>query len=88
MNNTAETDFFGFPKVKWLHLTGEVDKSVRCARQVFSGQSYSTNKKVDFFDNSVYKYLISCKMPKSRPCKVNNGFLLNLSAASCRYGSK
>ena len=28
MNNTAENDFFGFPKVKWLHLTGEVDKSV------------------------------------------------------------
>ena len=23
MNNTAETDFFGFPKVKWLHLTDE-----------------------------------------------------------------
>jgi len=29
MNNTVENDFFGFPKVKWLHLTGEVDKSVR-----------------------------------------------------------
>jgi len=23
-----KNDFFGFPKVKWLHLTGEVDKSV------------------------------------------------------------
>ena len=21
--------FFGFPKVKWLHLTGEMDKSVK-----------------------------------------------------------
>jgi len=29
MNYTVENDFFGFPKVKWLHLTGEVDKSVR-----------------------------------------------------------
>jgi len=24
MNNTAENDFFGFPKVKWIYLTGEV----------------------------------------------------------------
>jgi len=23
MNNTVENDFFGFPKVKWLHLTGD-----------------------------------------------------------------
>jgi len=29
MNDTVENDFFGFPKAKWLHLTGEVDKSVR-----------------------------------------------------------
>jgi len=28
MNNTAENDFFRFPKVKWLHLTGDLDKSV------------------------------------------------------------
>jgi len=28
MKNTVENDYFGFPKVKWLHLTGEVDKSV------------------------------------------------------------
>ena len=28
-NNTVENDFVGFPKVKWLHLTGEMDKSVR-----------------------------------------------------------
>jgi len=32
-----KNDFFEFPKVKWLHLTGEVDKSVRCSCQVFSG---------------------------------------------------
>ena len=36
MNNTVENDFFGFPKVKWLHLTGEVDKSVRFSYQIFS----------------------------------------------------
>jgi len=29
--------FFGFSKVKWLHLTGEVDKSVRFTCQIFSG---------------------------------------------------
>ena len=37
MSDTAENDFFGFPKVKCLHLTGEVDKSVRCSCQIFSG---------------------------------------------------
>jgi len=37
MKNTAENDFFGFHKVKWLHLTGEVDKSVRFLYQIFSG---------------------------------------------------
>jgi len=29
MNNTVEKDFFGFPKLKWIHLTGDVDKSVK-----------------------------------------------------------
>jgi len=32
-----KNDFFGFPKVKRLHLTGEVGKSVRCSCQIFSG---------------------------------------------------
>jgi len=36
MNNNVENDVFGFPKVKWLHLTGEVDKSVSCSCQIFS----------------------------------------------------
>jgi len=31
-----KNDFFGFPKVKWLRLTGEVDKSVKCWCQIFS----------------------------------------------------
>jgi len=29
--------FFGFPKVKWLHLTGEMDKSVSGLYQISSG---------------------------------------------------
>jgi len=40
MNNTVEHDFFEFPKGKMargLHLTGEVDKSVRFSCQIFSG---------------------------------------------------
>jgi len=54
--------FFGFPKVKWLHLTGEVDKSVRYLCQIFSGFNIPKlikigqfltellkNKKVDVF---------------------------------------
>jgi len=35
MNNNV--DFCGFPKVKCLHLTGEVDKSVTCSCRIFSG---------------------------------------------------
>jgi len=29
MKNNIKNDFFGFLKVKWLDLTGEVDKYVR-----------------------------------------------------------
>jgi len=36
MKNTVENDYFGFPKVKWLHLTGEVDKSVIFPSTFFS----------------------------------------------------
>jgi len=43
MNNTVENDFFGFPKVKWLHLTGEVD-SLSLKLLNFS-QSYSKIKR-------------------------------------------
>jgi len=31
-----KNDFFGFPKVKWLHLTGEVDKNIRYSSEIFS----------------------------------------------------
>jgi len=37
MNNTVENDLFQFLKVKWLHLRGGVDKSVRFSRQIFLG---------------------------------------------------
>jgi len=37
MNNAVENDFFEFPKVKWLHMSGEMDKSVRFLFQIFSG---------------------------------------------------
>ena len=37
MNNNVENDFSGFPKVKRPHVTGEVDKFVRCSCQMFSG---------------------------------------------------
>jgi len=59
VNNNVEK-WLGFLKVKWLRLTDEVNKSVRCSCQIFSifnipkiikiGQflkSYSRNKKVD-----------------------------------------
>jgi len=36
MNNTAENDFLGFPKVKWLHYTGEVGKCTIYRCQIFS----------------------------------------------------
>jgi len=64
-----KNDFFEFPKVKWLHLTVEVDKSVRCSCQIFSGfnilkllksvnfsQSYSKNKKVDVLGDTGYYF--------------------------------
>ena len=52
--------FFGLPKVKWLHLTGEVDKSISSSCQIFSAfkkllksvnflKSYSKKKKVGVF---------------------------------------
>jgi len=34
MNKTVENDIFGFSEVKWLHLTAEVDKSVRRLCQI------------------------------------------------------
>ena len=36
MNNTAENDFFGFLKVKWLQYTGNVGKCTSYQCQIFS----------------------------------------------------
>ena len=50
MNNTVENDFFGFPKLKWLHLTNEMDKSVRLSSDIFSGFSMQKSlKSVDIW---------------------------------------
>jgi len=49
MNNNAENDFFGFSKVKWLHLTGVVDKSVRCSCEIFSGFNTPKIIKIGYF---------------------------------------
>ena len=46
MNNTVKSDFFGFPKEKWLHLTGEVDKCVRYSCQFFSGFNVAKTIKI------------------------------------------
>ena len=40
MNNNVENAFSGFPKVKWLHLTDEVEKSVRWSCHIFSAFTY------------------------------------------------
>jgi len=32
-----KNDYFGFPNVQWLHLTGEMDEWVRYSCQIFSG---------------------------------------------------
>ena len=41
---------FGFLKVKWLYLTGEVDKSVSFSCQIFSGFNIPKSlKSVNFF---------------------------------------
>jgi len=46
-----KNDFFGFPKVKWLRLKGEVDKSVRCSWQIFSGFNIPKVITIGYFDS-------------------------------------
>jgi len=55
MNNNAENDFFGFSKVKWLHLTGVVDKSVRCSCQIFSGFNTPKIIKIGYFLTELFE---------------------------------
>jgi len=55
MINAVESDFFGFPKVKWLHLTGKMHKSVRCSCQIFLG--FNLTKSLKSVNLSVAGYL-------------------------------
>jgi len=57
MNNTVENDFLGFPKVKWLHLAGEVDKSVRFSCQIFSEFNVPKIIKIGYFLTELFKKL-------------------------------
>jgi len=51
-----KNDFFGFPKVKWLHLTGEVDKSVRYIHVKFSQDfTYQNYFNQLIFDRDIQK---------------------------------
>jgi len=47
--------FFGFPKVKWLHLTGEVDKSVRVHVKFSPDLTYQKVLKSVNFDRVIQK---------------------------------
>ena len=55
MHNTVENDFFGFPKVKWIHLTGEMDKSVRFHVKIFSGFYIPNHSNRLIFDRVIQK---------------------------------
>jgi len=61
MNNTVEKDFFGFPKLKWIHLTGDVDKSVKkitinvTKSQIFPGFNVPKIIKIGWFLKELFK---------------------------------
>ena len=55
MNYNAESDFFAFPDVKWLHLTGGVDKSVRYSCQFFYDLTYRKLSNSVIFDRVIQK---------------------------------
>jgi len=50
-----ENAFFGFPKVKWLHLTGEMDKSVRLSCEIFSRFNTPKIIKISEFLTKLFK---------------------------------
>ena len=73
-----KNDLFGFPKVKFRHLTGEVDTSFKVLCQIFSGfnipkiikivnfwQSYSKNKQVDVLGTQCILGLIEAATDES-----------------------
>jgi len=55
MNNNIENNFFGFPKVKWLHKTREVDKSVSYSCKIFSGFDVQKLIKIGLFLTKLLK---------------------------------
>jgi len=54
-NNVEKMTFFAFPKVKWLHLTGEVNKCVKRSCQIFSGFSTPKIIKISQFLTELFK---------------------------------
>jgi len=54
MNNNIEMTF-EFPKVKCLHLTGEVDKSVTCSCQILSRFNIPKIIKINNFLTELFK---------------------------------
>jgi len=80
--------FFGFPKVKWLHVTGEVYKSVKFSCQIFAGFNMPKIIKIGqflrvrliqeikggrFFSDTVYMYmLIGLVRSMSKPKKIKS----------------
>jgi len=46
---------FGFPKVQWLHLTGGMDKSVRCSCQIISGFNVLKISKIGYFVTELFE---------------------------------
>ena len=56
LSNTTKMTFFGLFKVKWLHLTGEMDKSVRFSNQFFFQKlTYQKSLKSLSFDRVIKK---------------------------------
>jgi len=55
MNNTVENDFFGFPKVKWLHYTCKVGKYTRYRCQISSGFDTPEIIKIGYFLTELFE---------------------------------
>jgi len=51
----SKNDFLKFPTVKWLHLTGEVDKSVRYLCQFFQDLTTKNYKNRLISDEAIQK---------------------------------
>jgi len=54
-----KNDFFGFHKVKWLSLTGEVDKSAKHSCQIFSGFNIPKIIKIGWSLTELFKIIKS-----------------------------